>query len=110
MKSYFFNLIYSNLNCNFSFSEKEKTIETKTIHELNEINSFETELIDQHDLSHNELLQQSEILNELPPQQQPVIVRTPPAKLSRLILDDEDGNLISIFYFFLDLSLIFVYR
>jgi len=53
-------------------------------------------LIEQHNLSHNELLQQSEILNELPHQQQPVIVRTPPAKLSRLLLDDS-GKLILIF-------------
>jgi len=46
--------------------------------------------MDQHDLSHTELLQQSEILNELPSQQQPVIVRTTPTKLSRLL--DEDGK------------------
>lgn len=78
------------------FSEKEKNIETKTEHELNEINSFETALIEQHHLSHNELLQQSDILNELPHQQQPVIVRTPPTKLSRLLLDDS-GKLILIF-------------
>lgn len=55
-------------------------------------------MIEQHDLSHNELLQQSEILNELPHQQQPVIVRTPPTKLSRLLLDEE-GKL--IFYLLL---------
>lgn len=89
------------------FSEKEKIIETKTVHELNEMNSFETALIDQHDLSHNELLQQSEMLNELPPQQQPVIVRTPPAKFSRLMLDDEDGKFIFIFYFYLDIEFAF---
>lgn len=85
---------YSYLYLNY-FSEKEKNIETKTEHELNEINSFETALIEQHNLSHNELLQQSEILNELPHQQQPVIVRTP-TKLSRLLLDDS-GKLIFIF-------------
>ncbi|XP_026815896.1 nipped-B-like protein isoform X1 [Rhopalosiphum maidis] len=76
--------------------EKEKNIETKTVHELNEINSFESALIEQHDLSHNELLQQSEILNELPHQQQPVIVRTPPAKLSRLLLDEEENDKINV--------------
>lgn len=91
------------------FSEKEKNIETKTVHQLNEINSFETALIDQNDLSHNELLQNSEVLNELPSQQQPVIVRTPPAKLSRLMLDDEDGKLIFIFSFSLDFELIFFF-
>lgn len=90
------------------FSEKEKNIETKTEHELNEINSFETALIEQHNLSHNELLQQSEILNELPHQQQPVIVRTPPAKLSRLLLDDS-GKLILIFYFYLIIEVFFLY-
>jgi len=102
---YFLNLFKSKL-----FSEKEKNIENKAVHHLNEINSFETALINQHDLSNNELLQNSEILNELPPQQQPVIVRTPPAKLSRLMLDDEHGKLIFIFNFFFDIEYFFLYR
>lgn len=71
----------------FTFSEKDKLIECKTEHELNVINSFENALIEQHNLSHNELLQQSDILNSLPSQQQPVIVRPPSTKLPRMLID-----------------------
>lgn len=78
----------------FTVSEKDK-IENKTEHELSVINSFETALIEQHNLSHNELLQQSEILNALPSQQQPVIVRPPSTKLPRMLIDT--GKYIFIF-------------
>lgn len=91
------------------FSCKEKTVENKTVHELGEINSFETALIDQHDLSHTELIQQPEILNELPSQHQPVIVRTPPTKISRLLLEEEDGKIIYIFNFFLVIKFVLFY-
>lgn len=72
---------------NFNFSEKDKLIENKTEHELSVINSLENALIEQHNLSHNELLQHSEILNALPSQQQPVIVRQPSTKLPRMLID-----------------------
>lgn len=72
-------------------------MEHKTEHELNVINSFETVLVEQHNMSHNELLQQTEILSELPSQQQqPVIVRPPSTKLPRMLLDN-DG--MYLFYF-----------
>lgn len=80
----------------FLFLDKEKHFEIKTQHELNVINNFETALID-HNLSHNELLHQSDILNELPSQQQPVIVRPPSTKLPRILLDN-DGKFITIFF------------
>lgn len=40
-------------------------------------------------MTHNELLHQSEILNELPPQHQPVIVRPTSTKLPRMLLDND---------------------
>lgn len=73
-------------------------IDHKTEHELNVINSFESALIEQHNFSHNELLQQSDILNELPSQQPPVIVRPPSTKLSRTLLDN-DGKCVITFFF-----------
>lgn len=73
----------------FVVSDKEKIIESKTEHELNVINSFETALIEQHDMSHNELLQQSQILNELPLQQQPVIVSQSPVKMPNMVLEND---------------------
>lgn len=79
------------------FLDKEKFMEHKTEHELNVINSFETALVEHHNMSHNELLQQTEILSELPSQQQqPVIVRPPSTKLPRMLLDT-DG--MYFFYF-----------
>lgn len=40
-------------------------------------------------MSHNELLQQSQILNELPLQQQPVIVNQNPVKMPNLVLEND---------------------
>lgn len=77
-------------------------MEHKTEHELNVINSFETALVEQHNMSHNELLQQTEILSELPSQQQqPVIVRPPPTKLPRMLLDNDGMYLFYLLYIFL---------
>lgn len=79
-------------------------IEHKTEHELNVMNSFETALIDQHNMSHNDLLHQSELLNELPHQHQPVIVRPNSTKLPRMLLDN-DGKYYSSLYYFKKFSL-----
>lgn len=83
------------------FSDKEKLVEPKPDHELSVINSFETALIEHHDLSHNELLQHSEILNDLPSHQQPVIVRPPSTKLPRMLLDNDGNMLVLVFILFL---------
>lgn len=74
-----------------NFSENDRIIEHKTEHELSVINSFESALMEQHNLSHNELMQHSELLNVLPPQEQhqPVIVRQPIAKVPTMLLDND---------------------
>lgn len=83
----------------FLFLEKEKMIEHKAEHELGVINSIESALIEQHhDMAQNELLQHSELLNEIPAQHQPVIVRPSPTKLSRILLEEEDGKYMLYFY------------
>lgn len=85
-------------------------MEHKTEHELNVINSFETVLVEQHNMSHNELLQQTEILSELPSQpQQPVIVRPPSTKLPRMLLDN-DGMYFCGFCTYFYLLWFFIYR
>ncbi|VVC44793.1 Hypothetical protein CINCED_3A008325 [Cinara cedri] len=75
----------------FQSQEKEKIVENKNEHELSVINSIESALIEEHHhMAQNELLQQSEILNEIPPQHQPVIVQTPSTKLSAILLEEND--------------------
>lgn len=54
------------------------------------MNSFESALMEQHNLSHNELMQHSELLNVLPSQeqQQPIMARQPTAKVPAMLLDN----------------------
>jgi len=89
------------------FADKGKLIENKTEHEFNVINSFESALIEHHGLTHNDLLQHSGILNEMAPQQQqPVIVRPPSTKLSRILMEDDGKCILISIIFFIDIILL----
>ncbi|XP_050529053.1 nipped-B-like protein isoform X2 [Daktulosphaira vitifoliae] len=71
------------------FQDKESF--QKTEHEMNIINNLASSLSDQQEIhQHQEIMQQSHLLNQLGPQQQPVIVRSPASKLPRLTLDNDD--------------------
>lgn len=88
----------SKFKLNKLFSDKERIIDNKTEHELNVINSFESALIEQHNLAQNELLQQSHLINQLPSQQQPVIVNPSSTKFPRISLDNNGKSCIYVFF------------